>query len=134
VRSGGSARPIVGKPGQTLGEIKHRAVQSYSPDTSLGEAVQTALKTHRRIYPVVDEGGRMVGMVYGWQMFERVAIELSAQAGCTVGLNRDERMSTPALEAFRMRHPAIASSLFLTAFTDIAGMGLMLTLATALLL
>lgn len=106
---------LLAKPGQTLGEIMHREVQSYSPDTSLGEAVQTALITHHRIYPVVDEVGRMVGMVYGWQLFERVAIELSAQTGSTVGLNKEERLSTPTLKAFRMRHPWLQVNL-LTAF------------------
>lgn len=106
---------LLAKPGQTLGEIMCTELQTFSPDTLLGKAVQTALSTHHRLYPVTDEDGRMVGMVYGWQLFERVATELSVQAGSTVGLDREERLSTPTLQAFRMRHPWLQVNL-LTAF------------------
>lgn len=57
----------------------------------------------------------MVGMIYAWQLFEKVAEEASSQAGNMVGLNREERISTPAWQALRMRHPWLQVNL-LTAF------------------
>jgi magnesium transporter len=96
---------LLGKPGQTLGEIMTSSPFAFSPDTSLSQAVRTALKRRHRLYPVTDEEGRLVGIVYGWQLLEHVATELSAQPGSLVGLDKEERIGTPILEAFRMRHP-----------------------------
>jgi magnesium transporter len=63
----------------------------------------------------VDESEKLVGLVYGWQLFESVASEISAQTGTMVGLDREERISTPILKAFKMRHPWLQVNL-MTAF------------------
>ncbi|MCR9107069.1 MAG: magnesium transporter [Gammaproteobacteria bacterium] len=106
---------LLGRPGQTLGEIMQRAPLSFRRDTPIAEAVQTVLHTHHRLYPVVDDIGRMVGMVYGWQLFDKVASEVSSQSVNMVGMDKEERFVTPILNAFRMRHPWLLVNL-VTAF------------------
>src|SRR5690606_19717936 len=48
--------------------------------------------------------------------FERQAIEITAQSGQMVGVDKDERIYTGFWEAFRKRHPWLQVNL-LTAFT-----------------
>jgi magnesium transporter len=107
---------LMAKPGQLLGEIMTKEPFAFSPDTNISEAVSQTLRTHYRLYPVTDSAGKMVGMVYAWQLFEKVAEVASAQPGNMVGLNKEERISTSVGEALRMRHPWLQVNL-LTAFT-----------------
>ncbi|KAA1194024.1 magnesium transporter [Pseudohalioglobus sediminis] len=106
---------LLSKPGQVVAEIMTPEPFSFTPATSLGDAVQAALNKHYRLYPVVDEDGVLQGVIYGWQLFECVAGEINAQTGTLVGLDKEERISTPLLESFRMRHPWLQINL-LTAF------------------
>ncbi len=106
---------LLSKPGQVLAEVMTAEPFAFNPDTSLAEAVQAALAKHYRLYPVVDDNGVLKGVVYGWQLFESVAGEINTQAGTLVGLDREERISTPLLQSFRMRHPWLQINL-LTAF------------------
>ncbi|MEQ9464020.1 MAG: magnesium transporter [Haliea sp.] len=106
---------LLGRPGQRLAEIMTPEPFSFSRDTLLSEAIQQALRRRHRIYPVIDGGGRLVGLVFGWQLFERMASELSVQTGSMVGLDREERVGTGIWTAFRMRHPWLQVNL-LTAF------------------
>ncbi|NND68060.1 MAG: magnesium transporter [Halioglobus sp.] len=114
---------LMARPGQTLGEIMRQKPESFTPQTSIRDAIGVVLNTRHRLYPVTDEADRLVGMVYGWQLFERVASELSVTAGSTVGLDKEERISTPALQALRMRHPWLQVNL-LTAFAAALVVGL----------
>jgi magnesium transporter len=107
---------LLGKPGQRLVEIMTPEPFTFTRETLLPEAIQQALRRRHRIYPVVDERGGLLGLVYGWQLFERMASELSVQSGSMVGLDKEERLATGILRAFRMRHPWLQVNL-LTAFT-----------------
>tara|TARA_R110002110_G_scaffold413729_1_gene641625 strand:+ start:115207 stop:116397 length:1191 start_codon:yes stop_codon:yes gene_type:complete len=106
---------LLARPGQTLEEIMTRDPFVMTPDMSIQEAVNAALAKRHRLYPVVDDKGTLVGLVYGWQLFEYVATQISAQAGSMVGVSSEERVSTPILRAFFMRHPWLQINL-LTAF------------------
>src|SRR5258708_34239250 len=55
-------------------------------------------------------------------MFEAQAIEISLQAGSMVGLEKEERLSTPVLRSLKMRHPWLQFNL-LTAFLAAAVVG-----------
>ena len=114
---------LLNKPGQFMSEIMVPEPFAFSPDTEISEAVQAALTMHYRLYPVTDEHGVPVGLVYGWQLFESVAGEINAQAGTLVGLDKEERISTPLLESFKMRHPWLQVNL-LTAFAAAFVVGL----------
>lgn len=106
---------LLGRPGQRLAEIMTPEPFAFTLDTLLPEAIQQALRRRHRIYPVVDGEGCLLGLVYGWQLFERMASELSVQSGSMVGLDREERVGTGIWAAFRMRHPWLQVNL-LTAF------------------
>lgn len=114
---------LLAKPGQTLGEIMTAQPFVFHRDTQLPEAIHAALTRRYRLYPVTDEAGHLLGLVYGWRLFEYVATELSAQSGSMVGVNREERIGTPVREAFRMRHPWLQVNL-LTAFMAALVVGL----------
>ena len=106
---------LLARPGQTLEEIMTGEPFVFTTDIRMPEAVNAALAKRHRLYPVVDETGVLVGLVYGWRLFEYVATEISAQAGSMVGVSSEERVSTPIFKAFLMRHPWLQINL-LTAF------------------
>ncbi len=106
---------LLAKPGQALRDIMNASPNAFVKDTPISEAVKAALKMRHRLYPVVDPDGKLLGMVYGWKLFEYMASEISAQTGSVVGLDKEERIHTPLLSSFRMRHPWLQFNLF-TAF------------------
>jgi magnesium transporter len=114
---------LLGRPGQTLAEIMTARPFTLRLDTPLSEAIHEALVRRFRLYPVTDDQQRLLGLVYGWQLFESMATELSVQSGTMVGVDREERLGTPVLEAFRMRHPWLQVNL-LTAFAAALVVGL----------
>ena len=64
---------------------------------------------------MVDADRHVIGVVRGWRLFERQAIEISAQSGQMVGVDKEERLYTGIWTAFKMRHPWLQVNL-LTAF------------------
>lgn len=100
---------------QTLEQIMiHRPFILHAED-ALADTLKAVVKRHYPVYPVCDAQGVMIGLVRGWKLFERQAIEISAQTGAMVGIGKGERVDTPLLEAFRRRHPWLQLNL-LTAF------------------
>jgi magnesium transporter len=91
--------------------------------TDLMEAMRQTLNKHYPAYPVCDEDGVLVGLVRGSRIFEAEAIEISAQAGRMVGVEREERATTPFVRSLRFRHPWLQFNL-LTAFAAAAVVGL----------
>jgi magnesium transporter len=71
---------------------------------------------------VCDASGKLLGEVRGQTLFEAQAVELSAQAGAMVGVEKEERLLTPWLRAFKFRHPWLQLNLF-TAFIAAAVVG-----------
>ena len=105
-----------------LEEVMLKNVFSLAADTPLLDAMRATLDRHYPVYPVVDAGGKLVGLVRGQQMFEQQAIELSAQAGSMVGVEKEERLSTPWKRSLFFRHPWLQLNL-LTAFVAAAVVG-----------
>ncbi len=68
---------------------------SLSPKMSLEQAMKAVLNKHFPVYPVCDATGHLVGLLRGQTMFEAQAIEISAQAGSMVGVEKEERLTTP---------------------------------------
>ncbi|MES1941348.1 Mg2+ transporter MgtE [Salinisphaera sp. T5B8] len=106
---------VLAKPGQPLAEIMVREPFAFKSGTGVDVAVRAALARHYPVYPVVDGEGRLLGCVRGWQLFQRVVVEVTGQAGAQVGVSREEQVNTSILGAFRMRHPWLQVNL-LTAF------------------
>lgn len=106
---------LLSKPGQTLEEVMTPEPFAFHPDTAMTEAIHAALSRRHRLYPVISDDRELLGLVYGWRLFDYMATEISAQSGTMVGLDKEERIATPVLEAFKMRHPWLQVNL-MTAF------------------
>jgi magnesium transporter len=105
-----------------LADIMLRQVFSLSPDTPLDDAMRLVLERHYPVYPVCDADGILVGLVRGQAMFEERAFAITAQVGSMVGVEKEERLSTPLLHSLKMRHPWLQINL-LTAFIAAAVVG-----------
>lgn len=77
-----------------------------TPTTELTDAMKHVLNKHYPVYPVCEEESkRLIGIVRGQMMFEEQAIEISAQPGSMVGVEKEERLSTPWIRSLKFRHP-----------------------------
>ncbi len=86
-------------PSRSLGEIMLRSPRTLSPELPLAEAMKTVLYLHYPVYPICDVEGRLLGVVRGQALFEEQAVEITAQAGSMVGVDREERISTSLIAA-----------------------------------
>jgi magnesium transporter len=94
-----------------------------NPKTPLMDAMKLVLNRHYPVYPVCDDGGKLLGLVRGQAMFEEQAYEISAQAGTMVGVQKEERLLTPWPTSLKFRHPWLQLNL-LTAFIAAAVVGI----------
>jgi magnesium transporter len=113
---------LLADPGERLDAVMLREAFSLRPDTPLLEAARLVVARHFPVYPVCDAGGRLVGNVRGRTLFEEQALEISAQPGAMVGVEKEERLSTPWPRSLRFRHPWLQLNL-LTAFVAAAVVG-----------
>ena len=100
---------------KTLGDIMQLNVFALRPKSRISEAMRLTLNRHYPVYPVCDEQGKLLGLVRGQTIFESEAFEITAQAGSMVGVEKEERISTPMMQSFKFRHPWLQLNL-LTAF------------------
>jgi magnesium transporter len=113
---------LLGTREQRLDEIMLRDPFFVSPEMTLTDAMKAVLNKHFPVYPVCDEAGRLLGLLRGQNLFEAQAIEISAQAGSMVGVEKEERLSTPFWRSLLFRHPWLQLNL-LTAFVAAAVVG-----------
>jgi magnesium transporter len=106
---------ILAEPHETLRHVMLPEPFALTPDMDLADADRAAIHRHYPVYPVVDADRRVIGVVRGWRLFERQAIEISAQSGQMVGVDKEERLFTGIWPAFKMRHVWLQVNL-LTAF------------------
>jgi len=117
---------VLAKPSETLADIMIANPFAFRADTPVHESIGEVLYRHYPLYPVVNEAGQVVGVVHGWKLYERIASELSGQAGAQYGVDKEEQVSTSVLSSFRMRHPwllvnlatAFAAAVVVGAFED----------------
>jgi magnesium transporter len=107
---------------QRLGDIMLRDPFFLSPHLPARDAMRLVLNRHYPVYPVCEDDRRLVGLVRGGVLFQEQAIEISAQPGAMVGVEREERLSTPWLKSLAYRHPWLQLNL-LTAFLAAAVVG-----------
>jgi magnesium transporter len=108
---------------QRLSEIMVARPFSLRPDSDVIDAMREVVRRHYPVYPVCDAEGRLIGVVRGAVLFEEQAFEISAQAGSMVGVEKEERLTTPWPRALRFRHPWLQLNL-VTAFIAAAVVGL----------
>jgi magnesium transporter len=85
------------------------------PEMPLPDAMKLVVQRHYPVYPVCDDDGVLIGLVRGEAMFEEQAIEITAQPGSMVGVEKEERLATPWSQSFKFRHPWLQLNL-ITAF------------------
>src|SRR4051812_36277489 len=96
---------LVADDSQRLADVMLKSPFFLNPKTPLMEAMRMVLNRHYPIYPMCDDDGKLIGLVRGQAMFEEQAIEISAQAGSMVGVDKEERLLTPWPRGLRFRHP-----------------------------
>jgi magnesium transporter len=96
---------LLGRPEQEMQEIMLRDPFYLQPGMTLTEAMNAVLARHYPVYPVCDGAGKLVGLLRGQMLFEAQAVELSAQPGSMVGVEKQERLTTPWIRSLRFRHP-----------------------------
>jgi len=96
---------MLAEPETTLAEIMLGNPFTLRPEMPLTDAMRAAVNRHYPVYPVCDERGLFLGLVRGQTLFEARAIEISAQAGSMVGVEKEERLTTPVARSLRFRHP-----------------------------
>ncbi|MBV6501912.1 MAG: Magnesium transporter MgtE [Prosthecobacter sp.] len=114
---------MLGRPEAPLSEVMYKSIFALQPEMALTDAMKAAVNRHIPVYPVCDAEGRLLGLVRGQNLFEARAIEISAQAGTMVGVEKEERLSTPVMRSLKFRHPWLQINL-LTAFVAAAVVGL----------
>ncbi len=107
---------------QRLEDVMLRSPFYLLPEMELPEAMKQVVRRHFPVYPVCAQDGTLLGQVRGQAMFEEQAYEISAQAGRMVGVDKEERLTTPWLRSLRFRHPWLQLNL-LTAFIAAAVVG-----------
>jgi magnesium transporter len=103
---------LLAQRSQTLEEIMLRDPFFLTPEMSLTEAMRAVLVRHYPVYPVCEKPGQLIGLVRGQMLFEAQAVELSAQPGEMVGVETEERLTTPWLRSLKFRHPWLQVNLF----------------------
>jgi magnesium transporter len=96
---------LLGRPEQAVHEIMLRDPFYLEPGMTLTEAMNAVLARHYPVYPVCDGGGKLLGLLRGQMLFEAQAVELSAQPGSMVGVEKAERLTTHWTRSLRFRHP-----------------------------
>ncbi|HVS29812.1 MAG TPA: magnesium transporter [Thermoanaerobaculia bacterium] len=107
---------------QSLEQVMLREPFFLPPEMELPEAMKQVVRRHFPVYPVCQADGKLLGQVRGQAMFEEQAYEISAQAGRMVGVDKEERLTTPWTRSLKFRHPWLQLNL-VTAFLAAAVVG-----------
>jgi magnesium transporter len=113
---------LFARPDQTLAEIMVPRPFALRPEAKVVDAMKDVVTRHFPAYPVVASDGQLVGMVRGQALFERQAFEISAQAGAMLGVEKEERVTSPWWHSVRSRHPWLQLNM-VTAFIAAAVVG-----------
>jgi magnesium transporter len=114
---------LLATPETRLDAIMLKDVFAFTEDMELEDALKTAVAKHYPVYPVCDANGVLKGLIRGEELFRNQAIEISAQSGKMVGVDKEERLATPLGRSLKLRHPWLQINL-VTAFVAAAVVGL----------
>ncbi len=103
---------LLARPEQRLDEIMIHDPFYLTPEMQLVQAMKATMVRHYPVYPVCNSDGKLIGLIRGQMLFEAETVELSLQAGSMVGVEREERLTTPWPKSFRFRHPWLQGNLF----------------------
>jgi len=104
---------LLSRPEQPLSEVMIREPFHFQAETPVHDAAREVVHLHYPIYPVCDPEMKLIGLVRGYVLFEESAEELASQAGRMVGIEGEERLSTPWSLSLKMRHPWLQLNLLM---------------------
>jgi len=104
---------LLAQPNQRLDEIMVGNPFYLMPDMPVVDAMRATMLRHYPVYPVCDTDRKLIGLIRGQMLFEAETVELSLQAGTMVGLEKEERLTTPWWRSFLYRHPWLQGNLLL---------------------
>lgn len=104
---------LLALPDQRLDEIMVARPFYLTPEMPIVNAMRSTMLRHYPVYPVCERHGKLIGLIRGQMLFEAETVELSLQAGTMVGLEKDERLTTPWWRSFVFRHPWLQGNLLL---------------------
>lgn len=113
---------LVSDPARPIGEVMVRDPFHLRAAVPLRDAMKQVLHLHYPVYPVCDDAGTLIGLVRGSNLFEEHRFEITAQPGQMVGVDKEERLTTPVARSLKLRHPWLQLNL-LTAFVAAAVVG-----------
>jgi magnesium transporter len=114
---------LLASPEDKLSDLMLRNPFALDESMELKDALKAALSRHYPVYPVCDGDCVLKGLIRGDELFAEQAIEISAQPGQMVGIEKEERFGTPFQRSLMLRHPWLQINL-LTAFLAAAVVGL----------
>src|SRR5688572_1516583 len=114
---------LLAEPEAKLADLMIRDPFALQAAMPLADALKAALSRHYPVYPVCDGECVLKGLIRGDELFAEQAIEISAQAGKMVGVEKEERLATPLHTSLKLRHPWLQINL-LTAFVAAAVVGI----------
>ena len=88
-----------------LEDVMLRNVYALHPDMEVRDAMKAMVGRHYPVYPVCDGDRMLIGLVRGQSLFEAHAVDITAQPGTMVGVEKEERLATPWRRSLRFRHP-----------------------------
>lgn len=106
---------LLADAGAPLESIMLRDPFALHPEMPLMDALKLTVNKHYPCYPVRHDDGRLAGIIWGAKLFAAQAVEISAQAGSMVGVDKEERTTTSWQRSLKFRHPWLQLNLF-TAF------------------
>ena len=104
---------LLADPAKTLADVMIREPFHFKAETPVHDAAREVVHLHYPIYPVCDQDMKLIGLVRGYVLFEESAEELASQAGRMVGIEGEERLSTPWSLSLKLRHPWLQLNLVL---------------------
>lgn len=113
---------LLADPDASLDLLMLRNPFVLRPDMPLMDAIKLTVNKHYPCYPVCEADGRLTGIIWGAKLFAAQAVEISAQAGSMVGVDKEERTGTHWKRSLAFRHPWLQLNL-LTAFVAAAVVG-----------
>lgn len=104
---------LLADPSKPLSAVMIREPFHFKAETPVHDAARDVVHLHYPIYPVCDADMKLIGLVRGYVLFEESAEELASQAGRMVGVEGEERLTTPWSLSLKLRHPWLQLNLVL---------------------
>src|SRR5687767_11060740 len=96
---------LLAQPTQKLQDIMIERPFSLNVTQRLTDVLPLVHTRHFPEYPICDHGGHLIGIVRGYALFYEQVLEISAQPGRMVGVDRAERIQTNPWRSIHFRHP-----------------------------